>query len=267
VVDSQADRPVYKQIADVLRSAITTGVLEPGAQLPSEHELVAEHGVSRGTARQAIMLLRNEGLIDVVHRLGSFVREPGPIERLRPDRLSHGWEIGRDPEDPPPDDEPPDPVQRTPYRPPDELTARFHTRQLGKARAPADVAVLLDLRAGAEVLVRRWETMHGDSARAIVASYIPWDVATAAGLMHIESGPAVYVALADSGHRTTRLIEEVHARAPTTGEAEMLNISPSVPVLSVQRVNHLADGRPIEVSVSVMSAERYRLVYELHEDG
>lgn len=84
--------------------------------------------------------------------------------------------------------------------------------------------------------------------------------------MHIESGPAVYVALVDSGHRTTRLIEEVHAGAPTTGEAETLNICPSGPVLSVQRVNHLAYGRPIEVSVSVRSAERYRLVYELHED-
>jgi DNA-binding GntR family transcriptional regulator len=40
VVDPDDDRAVYKQIADVLRSAIASGELAPGAQLPSEHELV-----------------------------------------------------------------------------------------------------------------------------------------------------------------------------------------------------------------------------------
>jgi len=105
----QAARPVYQQIADQLRSAITSGVLEAGAQLPSEHELVAEHGVSRGTARQAIMLLRNEGLIDVVHGLGSFVREPEPVMRLGPDRLTRGWDPDDDPQA---DHEPPDDIGR-----------------------------------------------------------------------------------------------------------------------------------------------------------
>jgi GntR family transcriptional regulator len=79
VVDPQADRPVYKQIADQLRAAIATGALQPGEQVPSEHELVEAYGVARGTARQAIMLLRNEGLIEAIHCLGSFVRAPEPI--------------------------------------------------------------------------------------------------------------------------------------------------------------------------------------------
>jgi hypothetical protein len=48
VVDPRGDRPVYRQIADLLRSAIATGVLGPGEQVPSEHELAAEHGVARG---------------------------------------------------------------------------------------------------------------------------------------------------------------------------------------------------------------------------
>jgi GntR family transcriptional regulator len=267
VVDPQADRPVYKQIADLLRSAIMSGRLEPGEQLPSEHELVAEHGVSRGTARQAITLLRNEGLIDVVHGLGSFVREPEPVERLRPYRLSHGWEIGRHADDARPDDGPWKPSGDTPGKTGKGVTLRFETRQLAKGRAPAEITELLGLAAGADVLVRRWETMLGDSVRAIVVSYTPWDVAVAAGLRHVSSGPAVYQALADSGHRVRRLIEEVHARMPTTEEAQRLDIGPSVPVFSVQRINHSADGRPIEVTVSVISAKRHRLIYELDDDG
>jgi GntR family transcriptional regulator len=187
VVDPPADRPVYKQIADQLRAAIATGVLGPGEQLPSEHELVAEYGVARGTARQAIMLLRNEGLIEAVHGLGCFVREPEPIERVRPDRLGHGWETGRDPYDPPVDD-PRDAVPNPPGASFEELLMVFETKQLAKARAPADVAALLGLPDGGAVLVRRWEALIGDSVRVIASSYVPWAIATAVGLMDIETG-------------------------------------------------------------------------------
>ena len=204
VVDSQGGRPVYRQIADLLRSAIATGVLGPGEQVPSEHELAAEHGVARGTAREAIMLLRNEGLIEAIHGLGCFVRQPEPIERVRPDRLGHGWEIGRDPDDPPIDDDLHGPIGGPMGAPPEELKMSFETRQLAKARAPADVAALLGLPDGAAVLIRRWETLFHQSVRAIVASYVPWAIATTTGLMDIETGPAVYLALADSGHRATR---------------------------------------------------------------
>jgi GntR family transcriptional regulator len=266
VVDPQADRPVYKQIADLLRGAIATGELEPGAQVPSEHELCAKYGVARGTARQAIMLLRNEGLIEAIHGLGSFVREPEPIERLRPDRLSHGWEIGRDPDDPPPDDGAPGLIGGPLGAPPEEWMMHVETKQLSKARAPADVAALLGLSDGAAVLLRRWETLYEDSVRAIASSYVPWHIATAAGLTDIDTGPAMYLAMADSGHGATRIIEEVQARMPTSTEAHRLNLKSGVPVLSVQRVNHTADGRAVEVTVSVMSADRYRLVYELGED-
>ena len=52
---------------------------------------------------------------------------------------------------------------------------------------------------------------------------------------------------------------------PTAAEAQKLDVRDGVPVLSVQRVNYTADDRPVEVSVTVMSADRYRLVYELGE--
>jgi GntR family transcriptional regulator len=257
---------VYRLIADLLRSAIATGVLGPGEQVPSEHELAAEHGVARGTAREAIMLLRNEGLIEAIHGLGCFVRQPEPVERGRPDRLGHGWEIGRDPDDPPLDDDPRDTVQTPPGASFEELLMVFETKQLAKARAPADVAAQLGLPDGAAVLVRRWEALLGDSVRAIASSYVPWAIATAVGLPDIETGPEVYLTMADKGYRATRLIEEVQARMPTSTEARRLNVRPGVPVFSVQRVNHTAAGRPIEVTVSVMSADRYRLVYEVTED-
>jgi GntR family transcriptional regulator len=130
----------------------------------------------------------------------------------------------------------------------------------------ADVAALPGLPDGAAVLMRRWEALIGDSVRVIASSYVPWAIATAVGLMDIDTGPEVYLTMADMGYRATRLTEEVQARMPTSTEARRLNLRPGVPVFSVQRVNHTAAGRRIEVTVSVMSADRYRLHYEVTEN-
>jgi len=49
------------------------GGLKPGDRLPSERELATQHGAARNTAREAITILRNEGLVDAQHGKGAFV--------------------------------------------------------------------------------------------------------------------------------------------------------------------------------------------------
>jgi len=117
--------------------------------------------------------------------------------------------------------------------------------------------------------VRGWEAIEQGASdlggvRTIAQSYTRWDVVKQAGLLDLESGPAVYLRLSAGGYQITRVSEEVSARMPTTAEAHRLDLGPGVPVLSIQRVNYTAeDTQPIEVTVSVMSAERYRMVYDL----
>jgi len=53
----------YQKIADHIRDAINNGNLAPGDELPSEAELCEQFGSSRGPVRQAMMLLRTEGMI------------------------------------------------------------------------------------------------------------------------------------------------------------------------------------------------------------
>jgi DNA-binding GntR family transcriptional regulator len=66
--------PSYRQIAADLRAKIEQGDLRPGDILPSEADLTATYGVSRGTARQAFLELQAAGLIDAVHGKGRFVK-------------------------------------------------------------------------------------------------------------------------------------------------------------------------------------------------
>lgn len=53
----------YQKIAAHIREAINNGQLETGDELPSEAELCEQFGSSRGPVRQAMMLLRTEGMI------------------------------------------------------------------------------------------------------------------------------------------------------------------------------------------------------------
>ena len=53
----------YQKIAAHIREAINNGHLQTGDELPSEAELCEQFGSSRGPVRQAMMLLRTEGMI------------------------------------------------------------------------------------------------------------------------------------------------------------------------------------------------------------
>jgi hypothetical protein len=72
-VDPLADRPLYRQLADLVRAQIEEGVFASGQRLPAQKDYVQEHGVSRDTVDRAMTVLRREGLI-VTGRRGSRVR-------------------------------------------------------------------------------------------------------------------------------------------------------------------------------------------------
>ncbi|POX44766.1 winged helix-turn-helix domain-containing protein [Streptomyces sp. Ru72] len=69
-----------QEIADALRTRIRTGELKPGERLPTQAELAEEFGVERGTVRQALRVLQDDGLLSSVSR-GSPPRiaEPAPV--------------------------------------------------------------------------------------------------------------------------------------------------------------------------------------------
>ncbi|MFF4795937.1 GntR family transcriptional regulator [Streptomyces sp. NPDC001276] len=53
----------YRRLAGDLREAIASGAYGAGGRLPSEEELAQQYGVSRGTVRQALAVLRANGLV------------------------------------------------------------------------------------------------------------------------------------------------------------------------------------------------------------
>jgi len=87
VVDHTADRALHKQLADILREDIRTGIYTPGSQLPSEPRLTQIHEIGRETVRRALDILRAEGLVTSTFGHGTFVREP---REYKPVKLQPG---------------------------------------------------------------------------------------------------------------------------------------------------------------------------------
>ncbi len=75
-IDRWNPEPVYLQLAAILRGQIKRGELVPRQPLPSESYLTGAYGVSRGTARRAVQVLRDEGLVHTIPQRGTYVTEP-----------------------------------------------------------------------------------------------------------------------------------------------------------------------------------------------
>ncbi|WP_194927308.1 GntR family transcriptional regulator [Catenulispora pinisilvae] len=78
--------PAYVAIAAEYARRILSGDLAPGTMMPSLVEISEQHGVSDIVARNAIKLLRSQGLVRSVHRRGNFVADRTGLVRVSPER-------------------------------------------------------------------------------------------------------------------------------------------------------------------------------------
>ncbi|HUY47261.1 MAG TPA: winged helix-turn-helix domain-containing protein [Streptosporangiaceae bacterium] len=70
--DQQA-RPGAEVLCQLLTERIRSGELPVGRTLPSEKTLQQDYGLSRGSVRKAVQVLRERGLVDTVPQRGTFV--------------------------------------------------------------------------------------------------------------------------------------------------------------------------------------------------
>ena len=73
MVDPDGPVPLYEQVANDLQRQIEDGTLPPNRPVPSEATIQQTYGVARGTARKAVELLRERGLVTTVQGKGTYV--------------------------------------------------------------------------------------------------------------------------------------------------------------------------------------------------
>jgi GntR family transcriptional regulator len=133
---------------------------------------------------------------------------------------------------------------------------------------PVDLASLMGLSTGAEVLVR--DRVMGDpetrKPKQLATSYLPADLARGTQLAEADTGPGgIYDRLEEMGHRPLRWSEGVSARMPSPEEAEALSLPADVgvPLLRVVRLTMSPSGEVLELNDTRMSAEEFEIGYSI----
>lgn len=246
-----SDRPLYRQIADGLRAAIVRGEYPPGSQLPSEAALMERFGHARGTIRQALGVLRTEGLLTSEPGRGVFVRDR-PLIRRTSERYSRS---GRLPDQGPYHAE----VAREGQVPRQQLL------QVGPVPAPLDVADRLGLEEGERVLLRRHLLMVGDAPMQVGNSYFPYELTKDSRIASAARIPGgAHAELEDSlGRQLDYFVEDIMCRMPTKEEAVLLDLGPDEPVFRLIYTAYDAEDVPVEVFDAVLAGGRHILSYRI----
>ena len=242
-----------RRIAAELRVAIETGQFPPGAKLPSERELAQRYGSARNTAREAIRLLAEEGLVRAEHGRGVFVRSPVPLIRLGNDRYSPKY-------------------RQTGLSPflvecaKQGKSGRFEVLSIDRVAPDADTAGRLHLDPAGATVLRRENVFYADADPVQrVTTYIPWDIAEGTGLLDAEVPHpyGIHGVLEERGHTMARIREEVTARMPRADEARYLSLPPGVPVIEVLHTSIDQDDAPYELTRFVLRADLSGMYYDV----
>jgi len=81
LIDPKSSIPIFRQIADQLRSAIDAGVHMPGEMLPSLRALAIDIKVNPNTVQRAYDALEREGVVETRRGIGIFVAKTATGKR------------------------------------------------------------------------------------------------------------------------------------------------------------------------------------------
>jgi GntR family transcriptional regulator len=232
--------PLYYQIKSRLLEAIEAGHLNPGDRVPSERELTTQFGVSRMTARQALIELENKGYLYRLQGKGTFVSTPKldqPLVGLTSfteDMRRRGLEPG--------------------------------ARVLAAEEVPAGRKAARALGISETAPVYRLERLRlaGGDPMALETAHVP--VGYAPGLLSDGSlERSLYSMLKERfGIHLIKAAQSLEAVAANEYEAEVLHVKEGTPLLLLERVSRDAQDRPVEFVRSLYRGDRYRFITELN---
>lgn len=233
--DAQNSTPLYLQLAARLATAIHAGAWSAGEALPSERSLSEGVGVSRITARKAIALLVEQGLIRRVRGAGSFItpRVEDPLSRLT------GFTKK---------------MEQRGFKPDSVWLARE------VRTASRDEMVQLGLSPGAGVASLRRLRRADGIVMAVEHSTLPASVVP----QPLAIGASLYRYLEERGTSVVRALQ--HFRAVNAGAeiARLMGIAPRAALLVITRIGYSSDQRAIELTDTYCRDDYYDFVAELH---
>ena len=233
-LDASATLHLYLQVAHGLAHLIRERYFSVDAALPSERVLAEKLGISRVTARKAIEVLVNDGLIVRRHGSGNYIAPllEQPLTRLTgfTEQLKERGFVPR---------------------------SRWVRRFVGVA--VSEELVALGLSPGARVARLERVRLADETPMAYEVSALPVAVVPEPEAVH----ESLYAYLAERHCAPVRALQHIRAANATARQAELLSIPLGQALLYITRIGYREDGQPVEITHTWCRSDYYDYAAEL----
>ncbi|MER5254526.1 MULTISPECIES: GntR family transcriptional regulator [unclassified Streptomyces] len=227
-----------RQLADLLRHQVRTGGF-PSGVLPLEGTLGSDYHVSRNTVRQALDLLRTEGLLE---------RQPGVGTVVVAEKYPHG--LNR--------------LQGLAETLHEHGDVTNEVRTVGPVPAPAPVARRLGLVEHTDVLyIERLRRLNG-LPLSLDLTYVPMDIGSGLIGCDLENTDVFRLLETLTGQSLGTAEITLEAVNADVHSAAVLEAPRGVAVLMLERLTSLADGRPVDLEFIRFRGDRISMSGLLH---
>lgn len=211
----------------MLRFQIHTGGYDDG--LPTEHDLAEEFAVSRNTVRAALAALKTEGLIDRGPKVGTHVAQR---------KYDHGLDtlLG---------------LKET-FKSHGEV--RNEVRAAMNVAAPPSVAQRLQVPPGRQVVFIERLRYLGGLPLSLDLTYLAPDIGAEILTQPLETNDVF--ALIERRHRLGSATLALEAIPADAHSAATLQVPDGAPLLMLERLTSLDDGRPVDLEYIRMRGDR-----------
>jgi GntR family transcriptional regulator len=246
------NQPMYRHIADDIRSKISNGELQPNAKLPTEGDLSEQFDASRNTVREAIRRLTEEGLLESRPGQGTFVaRKIDPFVTVLTADPKTGFGGG----------------ETVAYRSEVRRTHREPTTSIPKVEVVTvsdSVADLLNVPKGSQAVSRSQIRYIDGTPWSLQTSFYLMDFITKGATkllmaQDIEEGSVRYLA-DEFGVRQTGYRDWITGRLATEEEQVLFGIGHNSAVFIDSRVAFDQTNTPMRLTVTIFPVDRNQLI-------
>jgi GntR family transcriptional regulator len=239
-IEKQSPVPYYYQLKLYIRHEIESGNWVADQKLPSEAEFCERFTISRTVIRQAIKELQSEGYLSTKKGKGTFIARPKIIEGFVQSLTGFYDEmVGRG------------------YK------VATHILKQELSPAPRAVADALDIEPDSPVITLSRLRLLDDEPSVYVTTYIPRELCPELLEADLEN-KSLYEFLEQRGcglmiHEGRRYISVSLA---SEYEASLLHVEKGAPLIELDSVTYLEDGRPLEYFHALHRGDRTK--FEVH---
>ena len=229
---------MHRQLAQEIRDAIVAGTYKQGDRIATELALGERHGVSRITARQAVMQLVEEGLLVRRQGKGTFVAAlPVQHELLEP----HGFV--------------------------EELVARGVNPEIELLEFATKVPsgrVAARLKSGSSALTS-WKRLYSRKGEPFAVAWV-YLGPQITGVTRALAARQTSYQIIETFHQSKIDHADVSIRAQVSNAEtrQLLRMPPGTPLIALERVSYLADGTPIEYALYCAHADVYEYSFRVN---